>query len=106
MSLSQHGTTAPPEWSAGLGQWLERIDAESDAIVARTVAWSAVNSGSYEQPGLSRMRILLADAYSDLPGAIEIVGLAPIFELSKAIIDKRVDAAIKRPGPHVFAQLP
>lgn len=77
MSLSQHGTTAPPEWSAGLGQWLERIDAECDAIVARTVAWSAVNSGSYEQPGLSRMRILLADAYSDLPGAIEVVGLAP-----------------------------
>ncbi len=77
MSLSQHGIAAPSEWSAGLGQWLEQIDTGSDAIVARTLVWSAVNSGSYEQPGLSRMRIMLADAFSHLPAEVEIVELAP-----------------------------
>ncbi len=76
MSLSQHGTTAQAAWSADLGHWLERLDAESDAMVAQTTVWSAVNTGSYEQPGLSRMRVLLADAFSALPAPIELVGLS------------------------------
>jgi glutamate carboxypeptidase len=74
------GTTTPPAptvWSAGLEPLLERLDAEGEAMAARTKAWSAVNSGSYEPAGLRRMRALLLDAFAALPGEIEEAPLAP-----------------------------
>ncbi len=46
-------------------------------MIARTEAWSAVNSGSFEPAGLARMRELLLDAFAALPGAIEQAPLAP-----------------------------
>lgn len=46
-------------------------------MAARTEAWSAVNSGSLELAGLARMRPLLLDAASVLPGTVEEVALAP-----------------------------
>jgi glutamate carboxypeptidase len=74
MSTSSAAATRPA-WSAGLEPLLERLDAEGEAMVARTEAWSAVNSGSFEQAGLARMRELLLGAFAALPGAIEQVPL-------------------------------
>lgn len=56
---------------------LEELSAGGEALVARAEAWSRVNSGSYELAGLARMRGLLAEALSALPGPVEEVALAP-----------------------------
>ncbi len=77
MSSPTSETAAHRDWSAGIEPLLERLDAEADAIVARTETWSAVNSGSYELAGLAQMRALLLDAFAALPGDLEQVALAP-----------------------------
>lgn len=71
------GSATPAAWRAGLDPVLERLDGEGESLIDTTQAWSAVNSGSYELSGLARMRSILADAYSVLPGAVEFVELAP-----------------------------
>jgi glutamate carboxypeptidase len=76
MSPDTLNQPARPEWLAGLEPFLEHLDAEAVALTARTEAWAAINSGSYELAGLEHMRILLADAFSALPGALECVPLA------------------------------
>jgi glutamate carboxypeptidase len=40
--------------------------------------WSAINSGSRNLPGLERMAGVLADVFSALPGALELVDPAPV----------------------------
>lgn len=77
MLLNPTGNPARADWSVGLDPLLERLDAESEAMIARTMAWSAVNSGSHEPVGLARLRLTLAGAFSALPGQVDIVGLAP-----------------------------
>ena len=55
--MSEHArTVARTRWGADLEPLLEALDAQNEALIARTEAWSAVNSGSYELSGLSRMR--------------------------------------------------
>jgi glutamate carboxypeptidase len=76
MSIRTIIPPARPAWSAGVEPLLERLDSEGEAMALRTEAWSAVNSGSYEMAGLVRMRELLRDAFSTLPGALEEVPLA------------------------------
>ena len=66
---------APP--SGALADALARLDAEAPAIVARTEAWSQINSGSRELPGLARMRGELEAAFSRLPGALDILPIPP-----------------------------
>ncbi len=63
-------------WGAGVDPLLEMLDHAGEAMVTRTEAWSAINSGSLELAGLARMRPLLADAVSALPGAVEEVALS------------------------------
>ena len=46
-------------------------------MLARTEVWSAINSGSYELPGLAAMRSALADAFACLPGTLEVAPLQP-----------------------------
>jgi glutamate carboxypeptidase len=75
MSADQIRTPARSNWGAGIEPLLERLDAEGEAMVARTEAWSAVNSGSRETAGLERMRALLADAFAVLPGDVRIEAL-------------------------------
>ncbi|WP_395647732.1 hydrolase [Terricaulis sp.] len=73
-------TNAPPartEWGAGLESFLERLDAEGEAIVARTEAWAAINSGSNELGNLKRMLGPLSDAFAALPGALSHEPLGP-----------------------------
>lgn len=56
---------------------LERLDVAAPDVIARTEAWSRVNSGSLEIAGLDRMAALIVDAFAALPGAVERVSLAP-----------------------------
>jgi glutamate carboxypeptidase len=55
----------------------DALDAAAPGMIARTEAWSRVNSGSLELPGLERMAGLIGDAFADLPGTVERVPLAP-----------------------------
>ena len=77
--MSADTTAAPARsaWGAGLEPLLESLDAQAEALVARTEAWSAINSGSYELPGLALMRTALLEAVAALPGEVEEVDLAP-----------------------------
>ncbi|MDZ4692688.1 hydrolase [Terricaulis sp.] len=76
MSADQTATPART-LGAGLEPFLERLDAEAEALAARTETWSAINSGSFELTGLKLMRAPLLDAVSALPGQVEEVQLRP-----------------------------
>jgi glutamate carboxypeptidase len=56
---------------------LAELASRGEAMIARTEAWSAVNSGSREPAGLARMADLIAPALAMLPGGIQRVPLAP-----------------------------
>lgn len=56
---------------------LDAIEEQGSAMLARTEAWSRVNSGSLEVTGLQAMAGLLADAFAALPGTVERVPLPP-----------------------------
>lgn len=77
MSADTSATPARSPWGAGLDPLLERLDGEAEALAARTQAWSAINSGSYELAGLALMRAQLLDALAVLPGEVSEVELAP-----------------------------
>jgi glutamate carboxypeptidase len=55
---------------------LERI--EQPPILARTLDWAAVNSGTRNLTGLADMADRLADAFSSLPGAVALVDPQPV----------------------------
>jgi len=76
--MSADLTTIPARsLGAGLEPFLERLDAEAEALIARTETWSAINSGSFELAGLKQMRALLLDAAAALPGEVAEVELQP-----------------------------
>ena len=45
-------------------------------MLEQVLAWSAINSGSRNLTGLATMASRLADAFSELPGALELLGAA------------------------------
>ncbi|WP_128893107.1 hydrolase [Erythrobacter sp. HKB08] len=55
---------------------IEPID--QDAMLAHAREWSAVNTGTANLDGLAKMAGMLADAFSALPGEIELVDPAPV----------------------------
>lgn len=59
---------------------LESIDGE--ALVARAVAWCAVNSGSRNLAGVAEVGARLADAMAGLPGRVEALPLPPTTEVA------------------------
>jgi glutamate carboxypeptidase len=63
--------------------------AAAEPMLDQVLEWSAVNSGSRNLPGVERMAAILANAFSILPGALELVDAAPV---------EAVDAA-----GHIFA---
>lgn len=73
---SQPASAAPLDWGAGVASALQDLDASNDALAARTEAWSAINSGSFEQDGLARMRDVLLGAMAALPGDVALAPLA------------------------------
>ena len=77
MSADMSATPARSPWGAGLDPLLERLDGEGEALAARTEAWSAINSGSYELAGLALMRAPLLGALAVLPGEVSEVELSP-----------------------------
>jgi glutamate carboxypeptidase len=74
---STETTAARSAWGADIEPLLDELDAQAEALVTRTEAWSAINSGSFELAGLERMRGPLLDTFSALPGEIEAVPLTP-----------------------------
>jgi hypothetical protein len=60
---------------AGLEPFLERLDAEGEALAARTEAWSAINSGSFELawPQAAMRAPLFDTPPAMLPGNVEEV---------------------------------
>lgn len=51
----------------------ERLAAAAPDMIARTRAWSAINTGSYNIPGLKTLAPKLADAFSALEADVELV---------------------------------
>lgn len=49
-----------------------------EPMLDQVLAWSAVNSGSRNLDGLARMAAFLADAFADLPGAVELRAPDPV----------------------------
>ncbi|MGD9982491.1 MAG: hydrolase [Hyphomonadaceae bacterium] len=76
MSADSLAAASRAVWGADVEPLLERLDGESADLVARTETWSAINSGSFELPGLAAMRVVLLDAVSELPAEPEVVDLA------------------------------
>jgi len=72
-------TPLTPDTRAGSAthRLLDHLDHAAPDMIARTEAWSRVNSGSLEISGLDRMAALIADAFSCLPGAVERAPLIP-----------------------------
>jgi len=57
-------------------QFTDTIDGE--AMLAQTREWSAVNTGTANLAGLASQAGMLADAFSALPGEVELVEPAPV----------------------------
>jgi len=76
MSIIEPAQSVRAAWGDGVEPFLEALDHKGDALLARTEAWSAVNSGSLELAGLARMRPLLMDALAALPGDVKEAPLA------------------------------
>ncbi len=55
---------------------IEQID--QDAMLSQAQAWSEINTGTANLTGLAEQAALLADAFSALPGAVELVDPAPV----------------------------
>lgn len=53
-----------------------RLDAA--AMLARTEAWSAINSGTRNLTGVAAMAGALGDAFAALPGAVELLDAMPV----------------------------
>jgi glutamate carboxypeptidase len=68
--------------SADEQQAVER--AADEPMLDQVLAWSAINSGSRNLPGLERVAAVLADACSVLPGQIELVDPAPVETVDSA----------------------
>ena len=50
----------------------------AEPMLEQVLEWSAINSGSRNFDGLERMAGVLADAFSALPGKLELVDAAPV----------------------------
>jgi glutamate carboxypeptidase len=61
---------------------IERASAEP--MLDQVLAWSAVNSGSRNLPGLERMADLLVDAFSALPGVLRLDAPGPVESVDSA----------------------
>lgn len=55
---------------------LDHVAARADALVARAIAWSEVNSGSRNAPGLNRVLDLLEAEARTLPAVVERIATA------------------------------
>jgi glutamate carboxypeptidase len=77
MPTTPKATVPHAAWGSDVAALLDTLDEGAEALAARTEAWSAINSGSFELAGLERMRAPLLDAFAVLPGDLAVVPLAP-----------------------------
>jgi len=61
---------------------LDWVAAQSEAMIALTEQWSAINSGSYNIEGLRAMRAALVEGFAPLGGVAEVIALAPITQIN------------------------
>ena len=76
----------------------ERIDAT--AMLRETCDWAAVNSGTGNLAGLEAVAAKLSDAFSQLPGALELVEPAPV-----TAIDASGNAVERAHGRHLVLRV-
>ena len=57
---------------------LDVLAKRQDAMLARTIGWSKINTGSYNTDGLKRFAPMLAEAFSETEAKVELVPTAPI----------------------------
>lgn len=57
---------------------LTPADFDIAAMLAQVEAWSAINTGTANLPGLARQAATLAEAFGALPGTVELVDPAPV----------------------------
>ncbi len=69
-------TTSPASLTASEIACLERID--QTTMLAQVETWAMINSGSGNLAGLEQTAALLADAFSALPGEVQLVDGAPV----------------------------
>lgn len=58
--------------------------AAAEPMLDQVQAWSAINSGSRNLSGLERIAAVLADAFSALPGELELLDAAPVETVDSA----------------------
>ena len=58
--------------------------AAAEPMLAQVQAWAALNSGSRNLDGLAEMAAILADAFSALPGPVELLDAAPVEAIDPA----------------------
>lgn len=51
---------------------------DSAAMLAQVQAWSAINTGTANLPGLAKQAAALAEAFAALPGTVELVDPSPV----------------------------
>jgi len=51
---------------------------DAAAMLAQVQAWSAINTGTGNLPGLAQQAAALAEAFAALPGAVELIAPAPV----------------------------
>ena len=77
---------------------VEPID--GDVMLAETRQWSAINTGTSNLDGLAKQAGLLADAFSALPGDIDLVDPAPV-----TVIDADGHEVEKAHGQHLVLRV-
>ncbi len=61
---------------------LDAISAQGPSLIAQTIRWCAINSGSRNLAGLEAQRAALTPVMAALPGELESVALAPSIEIT------------------------
>ena len=57
---------------------LDLLAKRQEAMLARTIGWAKINTGSYNGAGLNRFAPLLAEAFTETEAAVELVQTKPI----------------------------
>ena len=63
---------------------LERIEAASDAMLARTISWSKVNTGSWNVDGLKAFAPTLEEAFAELEAEVSLEAGKPFDKITDA----------------------
>ena len=73
---------------------------DGDAMLAETRSWGAINTGTANLDGLAQQVDALADAFSALPGEIELVDPAPV-----TVVDSEGHEVEKPHGKHLVLRV-